>query len=107
MSTSIPSFTMLRQATVYAPESLGKCDVLLAGGTIAAIAETLPKIDPEFPVEEVDASGLKMIPGLIDAHAHLTGGGGESGFSTLNCTHYQLASSGGDEHDKFVNVFYI
>ncbi len=82
MSTSIPSFTMLRQATVYAPESLGKRDVLLAGGSIAAIAETLPKLDPTFPIEEVDASGLKMIPGLIDAHAHLTGGGGESGFST-------------------------
>jgi beta-aspartyl-dipeptidase (metallo-type) len=30
----------------------------------------------------VDLEGRKVIPGLIDGHAHLTGGGGESGYAS-------------------------
>jgi len=30
-------------------------------------------------VDEVDLDGLALVPGLIDAHAHLSGGGGEAG----------------------------
>ncbi len=31
---------------------------------------------------EVDLQGQRLLPGFIDGHAHLTGGGGESGFSS-------------------------
>jgi beta-aspartyl-dipeptidase (metallo-type) len=30
----------------------------------------------------IDLAGLRLIPGLIDGHVHVTGGGGEAGFST-------------------------
>src|ERR1044072_8366877 len=30
----------------------------------------------------IDAAGLRLVPGLIDAHVHVTGGGGEAGFRT-------------------------
>ena len=30
----------------------------------------------------IDASNLVAIPGLIDKHVHITGGGGEGGFKT-------------------------
>ena len=34
------------------------------------------------PVEEHDLGGRRVIPGLIDCHVHLTGGGGEAGPET-------------------------
>ena len=30
----------------------------------------------------LDAAGRRVIPGLIDQHVHITGGGGESGFTS-------------------------
>ncbi len=71
---------LFRHATVYAPEPLGTCDVLVAGGEIVAVEE---RIDLRgVALEEIDASGLILVPGLIDAHAHLGGGGGEGGAHT-------------------------
>lgn len=68
---------LLRGADVYTPEPIGRSDVLVAGGRVVAIAPTL-----DFPVEVVDASGLLLVPGLVDGHAHLGGGGGEGGAHT-------------------------
>ena len=72
---------VLRGAEVFAPASRGVCDVLLAGGQIAAIAPALPAL-PAALAEDHDLRGLRLIPGLVDAHVHLTGGGGEAGPST-------------------------
>lgn len=69
---------LLRGALVYAPEPLGRRDLLLAGGKIAAIAEHLPELPSEL-VETHELEGRRVIPGLIDAHVHLIGGGGEAG----------------------------
>ncbi len=70
---------ILRQAELYAPERLGRQDLLIAGGTIVATAPVLPKLPAALGVEEVDLGGLRVIPGLIDGHVHFTGGGGEAG----------------------------
>ncbi len=56
-------------------------DILLGGGRILAIgpdlcAEGLPGI------QVVDGRALAAMPGFIDAHVHLCGGGGEGGFAT-------------------------
>lgn len=72
---------ILRGAEVFAPAALGVCDVLLADGRIAAIAPSLPAL-PEGLADEHDLRGLRLIPGLLDAHVHLIGGGGEAGPST-------------------------
>jgi beta-aspartyl-dipeptidase (metallo-type) len=70
---------LLRGAEVFAPEPLGRRDLLIASGTIAAIAESLPA----HPLaDEHDLRGLRLVPGLIDAHVHVTGGGGEAGPET-------------------------
>ncbi|HEY8375077.1 MAG TPA: beta-aspartyl-peptidase, partial [Nannocystis sp.] len=69
---------LLRGAELYAPAPQGRCDVLLAGGRIAAIAPSLPALPAGLAVEH-DLRGLRLIPGLIDAHVHLVGGGGEAG----------------------------
>ena len=73
---------VLRHGEVYDPSPVGSCDLLLGGGKILAMDPNLPKMPSDLAVEEVDVTGLKVIPGLIDAHVHVTGGGGESGFST-------------------------
>lgn len=43
-------------------------DVLVAGGKIAAVAA---KIDPPAGARMVDATGLYVVPGLIDIHSHV------------------------------------
>jgi beta-aspartyl-dipeptidase (metallo-type) len=73
--------TLLRGAEVFAPERLGRRDILVAGGRIAAMAPSLPRFSSDI-AREVDIGGRTVIPGLIDAHAHVTGGGGEAGPAT-------------------------
>lgn len=70
---------VLRHAEVFAPDALGRRDILVAGGRIVAMAPSLPVLPSELGVEEVDLGGRRVIPGLIDGHVHLTGGGGEAG----------------------------
>lgn len=75
------SLHLLRNAQVYAPESLGRQDVLVTHGKIAAIE---PKIDwsSNVPVQEYDCNGAILCPGFVDSLTHITGGGGEGGFAT-------------------------
>jgi beta-aspartyl-dipeptidase (metallo-type) len=72
---------LFQHCSVFAPDSLGVKDVLIAGGEIAAIADRIP-VPQGVEVKVIDATGLKMIPGLVDLHAHLSGGGGEGGPAT-------------------------
>src|SRR4051812_47518676 len=70
--------TLLRDADVHAPEPLGRVDVLVASGRIVAIGPRLP-LPMGIGCVEVDVGGRRLCPGFIDAHVHVTGGGGESG----------------------------
>lgn len=57
----------------------GLKNILVASDKIEKIFEG----DTNYPVDEVyDAEGKTLIPGLIDQHIHITGGGGEGGFNT-------------------------
>jgi beta-aspartyl-dipeptidase (metallo-type) len=74
------SLLLLRDADVWSPEPLGRRDVLCAGGKIVAIAD---RLDPPLPApacEVVELAGAIVVPGLVDAHVHVGGGGGEAGF---------------------------
>ena len=74
--------TLIRNGTVFAPEPQGKKDILIAGGKIVAIGEP-GRIEVEGPaIELLDASGKTVVPGLIDPHVHILGGGGEGGPTT-------------------------
>lgn len=71
---------LIQNAQVYAPTYLGKKDILVCGGQIELIED---KIDMgTLPHQVIDAAGSFLIPGLIDQHVHITGGGGEGGFHT-------------------------
>jgi beta-aspartyl-dipeptidase (metallo-type) len=69
---------LLRDADVLAPEALGRNDVLLAGGRIVAVAPDL-QLPATIPFDVIALEGRRLVPGLIDAHVHVTGGGGEAG----------------------------
>jgi beta-aspartyl-dipeptidase (metallo-type) len=70
---------LLSNARVFAPEDLGVCHVLVGGGSILAI-EKDRKAMPGAGAALFDLHGSRLLPGFIDGHAHVTGGGGESGF---------------------------
>ena len=71
---------LLKNADVYAPKAAGRADVLLGGGRILRVE---PAIEvPARYCEQVDATGLIAVPGFIDGHVHITGGGGEGGYAT-------------------------
>ncbi len=74
-------FTLFKKADVFAPEFHGRKDILISGQKIVAIADNI-----DAPIglecEVITADGLKVIPGLIDAHVHIAGAGGEGGPST-------------------------
>lgn len=86
-------FLFVKNADIYSPEPLGRGCVLAEGGKIIKIftgdgaaenAEQLVNaLKKDFEVRELDASGKKMIPGFIDGHVHIIGGGGEDGFGSL------------------------
>jgi beta-aspartyl-dipeptidase (metallo-type) len=70
---------LIANAELYAPARLGIRHLLVAGGKIVHVGETWPDLDSGLDVQVIDADGAAVIPGIIDAHAHITGGGGESG----------------------------
>ena len=79
---SVSSNIILRNAQVYAPDHLGRQDVLVSGGRVSAISSRLPTLPNEIPHEDLDLDGLLLVPGLVDAHVHTSGGGGEGGPET-------------------------
>ncbi len=72
---------LIKNAQVYAPDKLGKKDLLVGGGKILAIGDSLSLSAPE--IEVVDMKGKFTTPGLIDQHIHLIGAGGKHGFNSL------------------------
>jgi len=69
---------LIRQCEVFAPDKLGVKDVLVAGKSIVAIADKID-LPNTFRASVIDGQGLQLIPGLIDAHVHIAGAGGEGG----------------------------
>jgi beta-aspartyl-dipeptidase (metallo-type) len=74
--------TLIRGGEVFAPEPLGRKDILLAGGAIEALAEPGQIRVEGAEVEVVEAGGKRVLPGLVDPHVHILGGGGEGGPAT-------------------------
>lgn len=72
---------LIKGATVYAPEKLGVKDVLIAADKICAVKDSI-ELSGNVDVEVIDGTGKILAPGFIDSHEHITGGGGEGGFST-------------------------
>ncbi len=71
-------FILIKNVELYNPIYQGKQDILICNDKII-------KINPNIVFEDaevIDKSGFIAIPGIIDQHIHITGGGGEGGFHT-------------------------
>lgn len=73
-------FTLLTNARVFSPDDLGVCSLLLYAGSIVAIDKSPSPLFSDARV--IDCKGKLVMPGIIDQHVHLTGGGGEAGFAS-------------------------
>lgn len=76
--------TLIVNGSVFTPRSLGQTSVLLINEKIVKVGgiteKNLAHLGMEYEV--IDASGSVVVPGFIDPHVHITGGGGEGGFAT-------------------------
>ena len=70
--------TLFKNSETYSPHFLGTRDILVGGKSILAIADHI-ELPQGVDVQVVDCTGLNLVPGLIDSHVHITGGGGEGG----------------------------
>jgi beta-aspartyl-dipeptidase (metallo-type) len=73
---------LLRNAELYDPEPRGRAHLLVAGERVVWVGTELPALPASLGVTEHDLEGRPVLPGLIDGHVHLTGGGGEAGPNT-------------------------
>ncbi|MFG6449758.1 amidohydrolase family protein [Roseateles sp. BYS180W] len=74
--SAAPPTVLLRGATLWTSTTAGRLpehDLLLRDGKIAAIGKNLPAPNG---AQVVDARGLHITPGLIDAHSHVAINGG-------------------------------
>ena len=68
---------LIKNADVYAPKHMGRTDLLVVNDKIVAVGKDLTVSLPGL--ETMDAEGRVLMPGVIDEHVHVTGGGGEGG----------------------------
>ena len=77
----VAALTLLRDAELYDPDPRGRCDVLVGGGEVLAVGRDLG-MPRGVEIDVVELQGARVVPGFVDAHVHLAGGGGESGFAS-------------------------
>lgn len=81
----MPGLLLVKNADLYAPEHLGHRDILIVNGEVLAVEEDLSgrisgdSVFGGVPLEVLDAAGRRVIPGYVDQHVHIIGGGGEAG----------------------------
>ncbi|EAS45042.1 beta-aspartyl-peptidase [Photobacterium profundum] len=73
---------LIKNGTILTPKGLIKADILICNDKIIGINSSITTSNLKLPCEELDASNQFVLPGIIDQHVHLIGGGGESGFSS-------------------------
>lgn len=74
--------TIIRGAQVYSPEDLGVQDVLIVGRQIHGVGGDYDLWAKLPDAVEIDAHGKLLVPGFIDSHVHILGGGGAAGFGS-------------------------
>jgi len=74
--------TLLHQGNVFDPDPLGKKDILVLGEKIGAITDPDKIRIKGLEVKIIEAADKIVVPGFIDSHVHLLGGGGEGGPAT-------------------------
>ena len=71
---------VIHDVETHTPDPAGPSTLLLAGTRIERIGPGLALT--AGLAEEIEGPDLIAVPGLVDAHVHLAGGGGEGGFAS-------------------------
>jgi beta-aspartyl-dipeptidase (metallo-type) len=74
--------TLIKNGEIFAPEYLGKKDLLIVNNKIGYIEEEIPVPERFVDIKVIDAAGMYIVPGFIDSHVHIMGGGGEGSYRT-------------------------
>ncbi|MFX3625284.1 MAG: beta-aspartyl-peptidase [Ectobacillus sp.] len=74
--------TLIQNGEVYAPHYMGKKDVLLVNDKIGYIQDKIDVPANFVNIKVIDAADKYIVPGFIDPHVHIIGGGGEGGVKT-------------------------
>lgn len=82
MKQVLNAIILIKNAEVLSPQPLGKTDVVIAGGLIAAVGNDFNLAGSNLPVTVIDGSDFYLTPGFVDSLVHFIGGGGEGGFAT-------------------------
>ena len=80
--TQDAALVLLKGGIVYTPQLLGRRHVLVGGGRVLRMfeeSEEEASLRQLGLVTVVDVTDLLVVPGFVDMHVHVTGGGGESG----------------------------
>lgn len=75
-------FKVLKGGTILSPEDLGRKDLLIAGKVVANITDGINPSSEYGDVEVIDVQGKYVVPGFVDQHQHIIGGGGEAGYAS-------------------------
>ena len=73
---------LIKNAEIYSPKYIGQKDIFLAENKIHLIDDEINIKNKSLDIEIIDAAGDYIVPGFIDSHVHITGGGGEGSFHT-------------------------
>ncbi|WP_337879583.1 beta-aspartyl-peptidase [Rheinheimera sp.] len=76
------SIILIKNAQIYAPNALGRQDLVIAGGKLCALGQDFLLAGSNLPVTVIDGSDQILAPGFVDSLVHFIGGGGEGGFAT-------------------------
>ncbi len=73
---------LIKNIKVYSPEYIGIKDVLVVNDKIGLIEDEIELDKYKKEIKIIDGKNKSLIPGFIDNHIHITGGGGEGSFKT-------------------------
>jgi beta-aspartyl-dipeptidase (metallo-type) len=73
---------LIKNGEVFAPDYLGKMDLLIVNNKIGFMEKEINNPAEFVDIEVIDASGKYVVPGFIDSHVHIMGGGGEGSYRT-------------------------
>jgi len=75
-------FLLLKNGEVYDPDYVGISDILILNGKIALIDKGIDINCTGLDIKVLNLRGMRLVPGFIDNHVHIIGGGGEAGFES-------------------------
>lgn len=71
---------LIKGAHIFSPEDLGVKDIMIIHDRVVMLGDDLLPISDDMVI--IDGKNKILMPGLIDGHVHITGGGGEGSFKT-------------------------